>query len=237
MAVQVISIVFTLLLLNSPIGNCSLTHIATSIGASLLKEMMFQTYESSTNIAESENYVKSLPFTKFNERSVASYKQGVKISDLSEFGIWLKDTYNIPDTAVKEIKGLKFADKSETILRDFIYSSTGDSFYTFARIAAVKVSDTKIDIAYWFYNTAFQLAPKRIERSKKVKLLGFITIGKKKWTEEVPRELNDDQIEHLRNVFHKKCVTELKRLAPPSLINAPTIRNKEYQQFIGHKEL
>lgn len=115
---------------------------------------MFQTYESPTNIATSENFVKSLAFRKFNERSVASYKSGIKISQLSEFAMWLKDTYDIPDTAVKEIEGLRFGDKTDTMLRDFIYSVHGDSFYTFARIAAVKINDAKIDVAYWFYNTA-----------------------------------------------------------------------------------
>ena len=171
--------------------------------------MLFQKFETTTNIVESENYFKSLPFTKFAEHSIASHKTGIPISKLSELAHRLQEKYNLSDNSIKDIEDIEYVKLTNILSKDFIYSQTGDSFYTCNRIAAVLRNDNKVDMAYHFYNTTFQLAPTKSQ----------YTVDNKTWYEIVPRELSDQQINHIKNVLNKKCMAELNMTLPASIIN------------------
>eukprot|EP01084_Bolivina_argentea_P132624 234053_1 len=215
--------ILTVMILMMNIGNASLfSTITSSVASSLLKEMMFQKVETTTDLTTSQAFIKTLTFTTFKESSVISHKQGLKLTNLRKYALRLQKRYGLPDKYREELEDIDIFDKTNVVLRDFIFQSMGEGYYKYARIAAVKRNDDKIDFAMIFYNIGYRIAPKRVKRTVKKKFLG-ITYGKKSWIELVPIELSEVQIDHLKNVFNNRCIKELQNIGPPSLLNAPNI--------------
>eukprot|EP01083_Nonionella_stella_P028824 79432_1 len=195
--------------------------IGSSIASALLKEALTPTTVSSTKMAKSEDFVKTLTFTQFDESVTIRHAQGVYASDLNNYAMDLKQIYKLPDEATEEIKMLKYATQDNYMRRDFVYDA-GGGYYRYMIVSAVRVNEKKIDIAYIHYNAQYKLTPIEVHHKTSKKFL-FIKWGTKNHVTYRPRDLSEKDVQHLCNVLQRRCHEAFQQMGPATLLKAPPV--------------
>ena len=182
---------------------------AVSVANTLVK-MLTTEEENAKDLTAAEETVRGLTFDKFNEKVSCKVLKGIQLGDFDTVIERVAKRLQIPDDIKESILDGKYAEENYEIVLDFKFSKGEDGGFTYGRIATIKRPGNVIDAAYSVYNLVFKLSPKVVEHVKKKKFLGF-TYGKKKWRENIDRNLSEREQDHMRAYFLRKAINGFRR--------------------------
>ena len=82
--------------------------------------MMFTQHTESSYGQEAQQFIKSIRFSKYEERQVAAHKRGLPLAKLNAFARILQKRYGIPDNYMDELRDIELFNSVDSVMRDFI---------------------------------------------------------------------------------------------------------------------
>ena len=183
--------------------------------ANLIVDSLCETEETRTNLTQAEEAVRGLTFDKFEEKFLSNIMEGINLSDFENVVQRIADRHSIPSDKKDEILDGQYAEKNTMVSKEFVFNIGQTSQLVYCKVATIKPSDAKIDLAFMYYKLDFQLSPNRIETKRKKRFLG-IKIGTRTSTHYEPRNLSEKDQDHFTNYFRYKALRGFLQEHPTS---------------------
>ena len=157
------------------------------------------------DLTMAEERVRGLTFDKFGEKLLSQVLEGINLTDFEKVVQRIAKRYSIPEEKKDGILDGQYAEKNTLMSKEFIFKPGKDSELVYMKVATIKTSDTKIDLALMYYRLDFKLAPLKIEK-KKSKWFLFIKIGEETTIHYEPRNLSEKDQDCFTNFFRFKAL-------------------------------
>ena len=173
--------------------------------ASLIVENLCGTTETRTNMTQAEETVRGLTFDKFEEKLVSQVMEGINLSDFEKVVGRMATRHALPDDKKDEILDGQYAEKNTLVSKEFVFNVGQTSQLVYCKVATMKTSDAKIDLAIMYYKLDFKLSPTRIETRRTKRFLGIRT-GTSTSVHYEPRNLSTKDQDFFTNFFRYKAL-------------------------------
>ena len=175
-------------------------HVVTLIVKSIFTEKT-----TVKDLTMAEERVRGLRFDKFEETFNSQVMEGIKLKDFEEIVDRIAKRHSIPEEKKDGILDGKCAKKNTLVAKEFVFNVGEDSQLVYMKVATVKTSDTKIDLALMYYKLDFKLAPLQTETTRSTWFLSM-KIGEKTEIEYKTRDLSEKDQDCFTNFFRYKAL-------------------------------
>ncbi|KAL5251435.1 hypothetical protein ACHWQZ_G016964 [Mnemiopsis leidyi] len=173
--------------------------------ASMIVDSLTDTTTTVTNLTQAEEQVRGLTFDKFEEKFLSQVMEGINLYDFEKVVERLANRHSLPADKKEEILDGQYAAKNYLVSKEFVFNVGQDSQLVYMKVATIKTSDSKIDLALMYYRLDFKLAPMKIETRRKKRFLGIKT-GTRTSIHYEPRNLSEKDQDCFTNFFRYKAL-------------------------------
>ena len=173
--------------------------------ARLLVESLITEKTTVKDLTEAEETVRGLTFDKFEEKFLSQVLRGINLTDFEKVVERIAKRHSIPEEKKDGILDGQYAEKNILVSKEFVFNIGEDGKLVYMKVATIKSSDTKIDLALMYYKLDFKLAPRKIETKKSKRFL-FIKIGEETTIHYEPRNLSEKDQDCFTNFFRYKAL-------------------------------
>ena len=157
------------------------------------------------DLTMAEERVRGLTFDKFEEKLLSQVLEGINLTDFEKVVERIAKRHSIPDDKKDGILDGQYAKKNILVSKEFVFNIGVDSQLVYMKVATIKRSDTKIDLALMYYKLGFKLAPLKKETTKDTYFL-FWKVGTETTIHYEPRNLSEKDQDCFTNFFRYKAL-------------------------------